>query len=99
MDPVTDLPIDQLRNRIRGLFSGGRKEVFQNMDKNAIERWLKENTKRCPIGRVTRQQCKKLRSRPLLKDAGEYELVRPSVCIGCKWWLYFPEQTRRKKAA
>ncbi len=69
------------------------------MDKNAIEKWLKENTRKCPIGRVTRAQCEKLRSRPLMKDAGEYELVRPLVCVNCKWWLYFPEESKQKKAA
>jgi len=70
------------------------------MDKNAIEKWLKEHTRKCPIGRVTREQCEKLRSRPLVKDAGEYDLVRPSACVNCKWWLYFPpEEEKQKKAA
>lgn len=70
------------------------------MDKNAIEKWLKENTRKCPIGRVTREQCERLRSRPIIKDAGENDLVRPLACINCKWWLYFPEEeAKRKKAA
>ena len=69
------------------------------MDKNAIEKWLKKNTRLCPIGRVTKQQCERLRSRPLLKDAGEYELVRPSACVTCKWWLYFPEAEKKEKKA
>lgn len=70
------------------------------MSKNAIEKWLKENTRKCPVGRITRDQCEKLRSRPLIKDAGEYELVRPLACTNCKWWVYFPAiEKRQKKAA
>ncbi|RLB07042.1 MAG: hypothetical protein DRG27_06835 [Deltaproteobacteria bacterium] len=70
------------------------------MNKNAIEKWLEKYTRKCPIGRVTREQCERLRSRPLVKDAGEYDLVRPLACVNCKWWLYFPpEEEKQKKAA
>jgi len=64
------------------------------------EKWLEENTRRCPIGRVTREMCERLRARPVIKDATERDrLIRPLVCVDCRWWEYFLQMEEQKIAA
>jgi len=65
-----------------------------------IEKWLEQNTRRCPVGRVTQEMCERLRARPQIKDATERDrLIRPLVCVDCKWWEYFPESREARMAA
>ncbi len=59
------------------------------------EKWLQEHTQKCPIGRVTQEMCGCLRDRPRIKEAREYDLSRPLVCVGCQWWMYFPQSAER----
>jgi hypothetical protein len=66
---------------------------------SAEEKWLQEHTRRCPIGRITKGQCERLRARPTIKDASAQDkLIRPQVCMGCQWWLYFPGEKARQVA-
>jgi len=65
-----------------------------------MEKWLREHTRRCPVGRVTLKMCEHLRARPHIKDATENDrLMRPLACEDCAWWVYFPEQRERRMAA
>ena len=65
-----------------------------------IEKWLEQNTRKCPIGRVTPEMCERLRARPRIKDATERDrLIRPLVCVDCEWWEYFPESWEVRVAA
>jgi len=67
---------------------------------DAVEKWLQENTRQCPIGRVTREMCERLRARPQIKDATERDfLIMPLVCVNCRWWEYFNEAEERRIAA
>ncbi len=66
---------------------------------NDIEKWLSENTRKCPLGRVTREMCARLRARPRIKEASDHDLVQPLACLNCDWKKYFAEQERLKKAA
>ena len=65
-----------------------------------IENWLDKHTRKCPIGRVTPEMCERLRGRPRIKDATERDrLIRPLVCVDCKWWEYFRESREARMAA
>ena len=52
-----------------------------------IEHWMQEHTFKCAIGRVSAQQCRVLRERPVFDPhhfcEGPY---RPKQCMECKEW-------------
>lgn len=66
---------------------------------NEVEKWLQAHTRQCPLGRITKDMCARLRSRPRIKDASDHELVQPLACMNCDWKQYFPEEGTLKKAA
>jgi len=66
------------------------------------EEWLKQNTFRCPIGRVSLKQCESLRKRPVfgekisLSTPNDYNLYMPRVCEKCTEWKKFADSYRNE---
>jgi len=52
------------------------------MEATNIEKWLKENTFQCPMGRVSLQQCEALRKRPKF-GAGGFTVAAKKVNAPC----------------
>jgi len=58
-----------------------------------IEKWIKENTFQCPMGRVSLQQCEALRKRRKFGEGGftssaekVKDIYMPKVCENCTLW-------------
>lgn len=72
-----------------------------NMNNDAQEKWLAENTIPCPLGRIPRDTCEAMRARPRFGDAlskttGETRLM-PIKCETCKGWDYWKKLAPEKK--
>ncbi len=51
-----------------------------------IERWLRENTKQCPLGRVSKWQCEQNRSKPSRCSHRYSYKEKPIKCESCEEW-------------
>lgn len=83
------------------------------MSMTAQEQWLDANTVRCPVGRISRDDCKRLAARlpvaEALKSYGgrpgaPYPLARPAHCHACEGWQFwsthpFDRQQHEKQIA
>lgn len=58
-----------------------------------VERWLKENTFRCALGRVSPETCERLRARPLYGTT-----PRPFACRTCRSWKRKIAQVEKRRA-
>ncbi len=67
-----------------------------------VERWLREKTFSCALGRVSPAQCERNRNRPGLFDQhervnplnGPSETYKPAACTNCRDWERFCQNCR-----